>query len=226
MNNSNLFKKLVKADYFSALGAVPIQNSSELVKGKDYFIIQYGDDDYAVVYDEEVGDNVDKIIHQISKQYIARFVAYGPNQYSNDRHSIRAQTNFSVEEALQKSDKNKNIRLDQISNEPKQYSNVIYDLDLIKQKLGSLKNNANLSVALKRRSSSKASSRASRASRASSRRSPSASKASKRASSSSKKRTQNIATKVFDVEDINKQIRGYLGGAKLKKSRMKTRRRK
>ena len=140
MDNSNLFKKLVNDEYFSKIGAEPIMNSSELVKGKYYFIIQYGDDDYAVVYDEEVGDNVDKIVHQIGKQYIARFVAYGPNQYSNDRHSINAKTNFSVEEASEKRDQNKNIKLDQISNEPKAYSNVIYDLDLIKQKIDIIQN--------------------------------------------------------------------------------------
>jgi hypothetical protein len=157
-NDSELFKKLVNDEYFSSIDVQPISKQTELVLGNFYYIKYYFNDVVETV--DEDGDIIE--IPQVDKKEFGTLIP-NPNSYNsptapylfNIKYRWVVNKGFTtvnpggtvdVNGRRLRQDNHESIYYDMTSYKPQSMRYMIYDINLIKQKINSLKNNAKLNV--------------------------------------------------------------------------------
>jgi len=155
--DSELFKKLVNDEYFNSIDVQPISKQTDLVLGNLYYIKYYFNDVVETV--DEDGDIIE--IPQVHTKEFGTLVP-NPNSYNgtapylfNIKYRWLVNKGFTtvnpggtvdVNGRRLGQDNHDSIYYDSMRRKPYSNSYMIYDIDLIKQKINSLKNNAKLNV--------------------------------------------------------------------------------
>ena len=141
-DDSELFKKLVNDEYFNSIDVKPIRLQTDLVLGNLYYIKYYFNDMVETV--NEYGDTIE--IPQVHFKYLGKLSSYrSPTQPEfNIKYKWDVNKGFTP---IKMGEDKLPIRYSNTSSYTPQSSTfMVYDIDLIKQKINSLKNNAKLNV--------------------------------------------------------------------------------
>ena len=140
--DSELFKKLVNDEYFNSIDVKPIRLQTDLVLGNLYYIKYYFNDVVETV--DEYGDTIE--IPQVYSKSIGKFISYRSPTQPQFNIKYKWDVNKGFTPIKMGEDKLSIHYSNTSSYTPQSNTYMIYDIDLIKQKINSLKNNAKLNV--------------------------------------------------------------------------------
>jgi hypothetical protein len=143
-DDSELFKKLVNDEYFNSIDVQPISKQTDLVLGNLYYIKYYFNDVVETV--DEDGDIIE--IPQVHNKWFGKLTSFQKPTAPkfNIKYKWIVNKGFTP---IKNDEDNLTINYTMTSNKPQSMRYMIYDVDLIKQKINSLKNNAKLNVVSK-----------------------------------------------------------------------------
>jgi hypothetical protein len=140
--DTELFKKLVDDEYFNSINVKPIKIDTDLVLGNLYYITYYFNDVVETV--DEHGDIIE--IPQVYSKSIGKFISFRTPTQPQFLIKYTWDVNKGFKPIKMGEDKLSIHYSNTAYYQPQTNTYMIYDIDLIKQKINSLKNNAKLNV--------------------------------------------------------------------------------